>query len=130
VSHDESVVRCVRGHELRHVCQSVRPHKTTRLPPDGFFLMKTDTSRFFETPSREFKFHYNLATITGALHEDPCTFMIISSLIFRLRNVSERSCREIPNAHFMSNSFLSENRAFYEVMWNSEADPDMPQKIQ
>ena len=58
------------------------------------------------------------------------TFMIISSLIFRLRNVSERSCREIPNAHFTSNSFLSENRAYYDVMWNSEADPDMSQIIQ
>jgi len=33
---------------------------------------------FFENLSRKFKFHYNLTKITGTLHEDQYTFLIIS----------------------------------------------------
>jgi len=32
---------------------------------------------FFENLSRKFKFHYNMTRITGTLHEDVCTFMIM-----------------------------------------------------
>jgi hypothetical protein len=57
--------------------------------------------------SRKFKFHYNLTRITGTLHEDHQTFFIISRLILlRMRNVSDKSCRENQNTHFMfSNVF-------------------------
>jgi len=38
----------------------------------------------------------------GTLHEDLCTFMIISSLILeRIRNVSDKSCGENQKKHFM-----------------------------
>jgi len=40
--------------------------------------MKFDISVFFLNLLRKFKFHYNLTTITGTLHEDQCTFMIES----------------------------------------------------
>ena len=44
--------------------------------------------------------------ITGALHEDQCTFVIISrSVLLRLRNISDESCRERnKNTHFTFNS--------------------------
>ena len=36
------------------------------------------------------------------LHEDVCTIVIIcSSVLLRMRNFSERNCRENPNKHFM-----------------------------
>ena len=36
----------------------------------------------------KFKFHYNLTIITGTLHEDRCTFLILSrSFLLRMRNV-------------------------------------------
>jgi hypothetical protein len=43
----------------------------------------------------------------GTLHEDICTFMIISRwIILRMRNVSDTSCRENQNTHFVfSNVF-------------------------
>jgi hypothetical protein len=46
--------------------------------------------------------------MTGALHEDQYTFFIISRLILiRMRNVSDRICRENQNRHFMfSNIFF------------------------
>jgi len=46
--------------------------------------------------------------MTGALHEDLCTFMILSRLIIiRMRNASDKSCREDQNKHFMLNAFFS-----------------------
>ena len=37
-----------------------------------------------------------------------------------MRNVSERSCRESQNTHFILNNFLlSENRAVSEIMWKN-----------
>ena len=44
----------------------------------------------------------------GTLHEDLCTFMIISRwILLRTRNVSDKSCRENQNTHFMFNNFFS-----------------------
>jgi hypothetical protein len=43
----------------------------------------------------------------GALHEDLCTFMIISRrFLLRMRNVLDKSCRESQNTHFMFNNFF------------------------
>jgi hypothetical protein len=67
-------------------------------------------------------FHLNLTRIRGTLLEDQRAFMIISrSVLLRVRNVSEKHCREHPNKHFMVNNFLFEHRAAY-VTWKQ---PDM-----
>ena len=43
----------------------------------------------------------------GTLHEDLCTFMIISRLILlRMRNVSDKHYRENQNTRFMFNKFF------------------------
>jgi hypothetical protein len=34
-----------------------------------------------------------------------------------MRNVSDKSCRENQNTHFMFNNFFSENPVVYEIMW-------------
>ena len=44
-------------------------------------------------------------------------FFIISCSVLRMRNVSDKSCREIQNTQFMFNDFLVENRAVYDIMW-------------
>jgi len=44
-----------------------------------------------------------MTRITGTLREDQHTFMIISrSFLLRLKNVSDKSCAENENTHFMS----------------------------
>jgi len=44
----------------------------------------------------------------GTSHEDTCKFTIIYRLIIlRMRNVSDKSCRENQNAHFILNNFFS-----------------------
>jgi hypothetical protein len=54
----------------------------------------------------------------GTLHETLFTFMIISRWIFlRIRNVSDRNCRENQNQNLYSLTF-SENRAVYEIILN------------
>ena len=84
-----------------------RPNGTTLLPLDGF-LMEFDTRVFFEKLSRKLKFHYNLPTITGTLHADRYTFLIISrSVLLRMRNVSDKSCTENQNTHFVFSNFFS-----------------------
>ena len=61
---------------------------------------------FLENKSRKFSFHYNPTRIMDTLHEDPFIFMIISRSVFlRVRNVSEKSCRE-NNIHFIFNFFF------------------------
>jgi len=46
------------------------------------------------------------------LHEGQYTFMIISrSFLLRMINISDTSCRENQNTHFVFSNFFSENRA-------------------
>jgi hypothetical protein len=48
-----------------------------------------------------------------------------------MRNVSDKSCRENQNTHFVfSNFFFSfENRAVYEIMWRNIVERGRPQMI-
>jgi hypothetical protein len=39
------------------------------------------------------------------------------SVLFRMRSISDKSCGENQNIHFMLSNFFSENCAFYEIMW-------------
>ena len=40
-------------------------------------------------------------------------------VLIRMRNVSDKSCRENRNTPVMFNNFSPENRAFYEIMWKN-----------
>jgi hypothetical protein len=63
------------------------------------------------------------------LHKDTCTFMIIShSILLRMRNVSDKCCRENQYTHFVSNNFFFENDAVYEIMWRKTVVSDRSQK--
>ena len=63
---------------------------------------------------RKFKFHENRARIKGTLREDQCKFFISRSVLLRMRNVSDTSCRENENTQFVfSNS--PPNHTVYEI---------------
>ena len=92
---------------LRHVCPSVRPHGTTRLPLDEF-SWNFDICFYFEITSKKFEFHYNLTRLRGTLHEDRYKFMIIYRCNFLgIRNFSEKICKENQNTHFVSSIFFN-----------------------
>ena len=43
------------------------------------------------------------------------------SVLLKMRNVSDKSCRENQNTHFVFNTFFFffENHAVYEIMWKN-----------
>jgi hypothetical protein len=87
---------------LRHV----RLSSWYNSAPAGRILITFYIWRFFENLLRIFKFHYNLTRKTGILHKDQRKFMTISrSVLLRVRNVSDKNCREHHNKHFISNDF-------------------------
>jgi len=48
-----------------------------------------------------------MTRITGTLHKDQYTFFIISrSLLLRVRNVSDKSCTENQNTHYVFSNFF------------------------
>jgi hypothetical protein len=66
--------------------------------------------------------------ITGTLHEDRCTFFITSHLILlRMRNVSEKYCRENQNTHFTFRNYFFDNRTIYEIILKNIAMQGRPQ---
>jgi hypothetical protein len=53
----------------------------------------------------------------GTLHKDLCTFMIISRwILFRKRNVSNKSCRQNQNTHFMFNIFFRKSCRLWDTV--------------
>ena len=75
--------------------------------PTGRIFMKFGISLIFENLSRKFKFHENRTRITDTLYEDCYTFLLIShSFVLRMRNVSNKSCRENQNTHFVFSIFF------------------------
>ena len=59
--------------------------------------------------------------MTGTLHEDLCTFMIILNLakfFLELEMFQTKLLQKI-KTHFVFNSFFSENRTDYEIMWKN-----------
>jgi len=55
--------------------------------------------------SRKLKFNENTKTDSGTLHEHLCTFMIPRRIHRRMKNVSDKSCRENENTHFVFSKF-------------------------
>jgi len=44
-----------------------------------------------------------------------------------MRNVSDKSCRETQNTHFMFSNPPPENRVVYEMTWKNTVEPSGPQ---
>jgi hypothetical protein len=76
---------------------------------------------------RKFIFYWYLTRITGVLHKEKYTFLIISLSVF-LINISDKCCRENLNKRFIFKSFFFfENRAVLEIMLKNIVDPDRTQ---
>ena len=60
------------------------------------------------------------------LHEHQYAFLITSRpVLLRMKNVSDKSCRENQNTHFMLNNFFFfEDRGFREIVWKNTVEPD------
>ena len=49
------------------------------------------------------------------------------SVLLIMRNVSDKSCRENQNTHFVFGKFFSKNRVVYEMTWKNTVEADSPQ---
>ena len=62
------------------------------------------------------------------LHEDVFTFILISRwIILKMKNVSNKSCRENQNTRFTFSNFFPKFVPIYEIMWKNRAEPERPQ---
>jgi hypothetical protein len=85
-------------YQLRLV--SVHPFAWNNSALTGRIFMKFGIWVSLKNILRKYKFHQNLTTITGTLHADRYTFLIISrSVLLRMRNVSHKRCKENQNTH-------------------------------
>jgi len=69
--------------------------------------MTFDDFGFFENLSRKFKDESNVARVTGTLHEDLSTFMLVFLWILLGIDASDKNSRENRNTHFLSNNVFS-----------------------
>ena len=107
---------------------SACPSARNNSAPTEQICTEFDIWVFLENLSRKFKFHSNLTRTTRNLHEDQYKFLIISrSFLFRLRNDSDKPCREKQNTYFLCSTTFFENRTVYEVMWKNFLESSRPQ---
>ena len=59
--------------------------------------------------------------IMCSLHESISTRMISRWILLKMRNVSDKSCRENQNTHFILNNFFKKF-AIYEIKWKNTAE--------
>ena len=64
----------------------------------------------------------------GTLHEDQCTFMVISrSILIRMRKFSDKIVEKIKTPMLCSVTFtFFKNRTIWEIMWKNIVDPGRP----
>ena len=84
---------------------SVRPHGPTLLPLDGFHEIKYMS--IFRKAVEKIPVSLKPDKNHGYYTKDRYTFMIISRLfLLIMRNVSDKSCRENQNTHFVFSDFF------------------------
>jgi hypothetical protein len=106
---DILVFRRVRMLRKATICfvMSVRPPACNNSAPTGRIFIKFDILNIFRKSVEKIEVSLKSDNNNGTLHEDLCTFMVISRwILLRMRNVSDKSCRENQNIHFMFNNFF------------------------
>jgi hypothetical protein len=95
---------------LSSSCLSVPPFAWNNSAVTERIFVKFDIWLLFENVSRYFKLHYNLTRMIGTLHEDRCTFMVISRRIllkmkrFRTKIVEKMKTHILCSVTFFRNS--------------------------
>jgi hypothetical protein len=88
-------------------CLSVRPSAWNKSVRCRLIFYEILYSRIYENLRRKLNFYYNLTIMAGTLREDVCSFMMTYGLIIlRMRNVSDKSCRENQNTFCVQYTFF------------------------
>ena len=104
------------------LCPSARLSVWNNAAPTGRIFMKFENLRIFfssKSRSRISKFLQNLTRITGTLHADRYPFLIIfRSVLLKMKTVSDKSCRENQNTHFVFSNPFSKIVPF--IIWKKK----------
>ena len=99
------IVKCVRLSVYLSVRPSICPHRTIRLPLNGFSWKLI--SEFFPKIHCENSLFIKILQEQRTLHEAQYKFLIMSlSFLLRIRNVSCKRFRESQNIYFMLQKFF------------------------
>ena len=91
---------------------SALPSAWKNSAPTGRIFMKFDIWVYLEKYVRKFNFHLYLTRITGILREHQCTFMVVCrSVLLRMTNVSDESCKYNHNTYFIFSNVFFESRS-------------------
>jgi len=108
-------------------CLSVRPPACTNSDPTERIFKKFDILSIFQKPVEKTQFSLKYDKIPGTSRGNRLHFLIISrSVLLKVRNVSDKTCRENQNIQFMF-IFFPENRSVYEIIWENIVEQDRPQ---
>jgi hypothetical protein len=86
--------------------------------------------RIFKKSVKKIQVSLKSDSNNSTLHENQYTFFIISrSVLLRMRDVSDKSCRENQNTHFVliNSFFFFENCPVYEILWKNITEWGRPQ---
>ena len=105
---------------LRHVCPS-------RMQTPGYNWTDLYLRGFIFKFVEKIQVPLNSDDNNVISHADRYTFLIISRLfLLRMRNVSDKSCRENLNTYIVFSKFFFLNRAIYELIWKCILDLGRP----
>ena len=108
---------------IRHVCPSVRMEQLGFHWKDFF---ETWFLSIFRKTVEKIQVSLKSDNNNGTVRNKRCTVLIISgSSLIKMRTLSDKSCRENHNSHFMF--FFVKNRAVSETMWKNIVQPGRPQ---
>jgi len=82
---------------------------------------------FFRQSVKKNKFSLKSGKSDAYLHECRYIYDHSRSFLFRMKNVSEKSCGENQNTNFMSNIFFSRKSCRYEIMRSNTVERGRPQ---
>jgi hypothetical protein len=108
-----------------NVRPSVRPSAWNKSAPTRRIFMKFDIWVLFDTGEKR-----QVSLLSGKNKEYFTFLSVPRSILFRMRNISDKSFREKQNTHFIfSNSPppRKKNRAVYEIMCKNTVEPKRPQ---
>jgi hypothetical protein len=100
------------------------------IQPIWYIFMRFDIWAILENLLRKFKFQSNLSRIIGTFTWRPMYIYGISRwILFRMRNISDKSCREYQNTHFMFYNFFPKIVPLMRYCGKNIVETDRPQII-
>ena len=112
----------------KYIRLSVRTHGTAQLPLDGFRLNLTFHLFIFRKSVEKIELSLKSDKNNEYFKTFSHLLQYLSEFLLRIRNISNKSCRENQNTHFIFSKF-SDSYAGYAIMSKKVLEAERPQTI-